>query len=327
MMRRFLNYARLALVLAASIGAVGSAFSQDYPARPVRLICPFPPGGTVDTMARVTAHFLGERLGQTVIVENRPGAGSMIGTDAGAKAAPDGYTLLMGSADGLSVLPAVRRNLPYDPLKDFTPLMLVARQPVVLVAHPGVPAHNIGELIALAKAKPGSIRFGSAGNGSMLHLVYEMLKVRTGIDIGHVPFKGGAPSVTEAVAGRIELSSGGITTVASQVAAGNLRALAVTGETRNAQFPLVQTVIESGVPDFVAMSWFGVFGPANLPAPVTARLARELVAVSEMPAFRQRMLDFGAESSSLTGEAFAGFVRADLQRWRQVVEAAKIKED
>jgi tripartite-type tricarboxylate transporter receptor subunit TctC len=303
------------------------ALAQQYPNRPLRLIVPFSPGGTTDIVGRVIAQYLGERLGQTVVVDNRPGAGSIIGLEAAARAAPDGYTLLLGSVDNFCILPATRRTLPFDTVRDFTPLVLMTTVANLFAVHPSVPAKSIAELRELARAKSGAIRYSTAGIGTILHMQGEMLRLRAGIDIVHVPYKGGGDAITAAVGGQVEMVSTGVASAGRQIAAGQLRALAVTSETRSAAMPEVPTMIESGYPDFLSASWFGIFTQAAVPADVGPRLASELLAVTQLPAFQKRIAELGGGGRQLAREQFAQFIQRDLARWQEVVAKAQIKLD
>jgi tripartite-type tricarboxylate transporter receptor subunit TctC len=303
------------------------AFAQQYPNRPLRLIIPFSPGGTTDIVGRVIAQYLGERFGQSVVVDNRPGAGSIIGLEAAARAAPDGYTLLLGSVDNFCILPATRRSLPFDTTRDFAPLVLMTTIANLFAVHPGVPVKSMAELRDLARAKPGAIRYSTAGIGTVLHMQAEMLRQRAGIDIVHIPYKGGGDAIAAAVGGQVEMVSTGVASAGKQIAAGQLRALAVTSETRSAAMPEVPTMIESGYPDFLAASWFGIMTQAAVPGDIAARLASELLAVTQLPAFQKRIAELGGGGSQLAREKFVDFIQRDLARWQEVVAKAQIKLD
>ncbi len=305
----------------------GKLYAEEYPSRSLRLVVPFPPGGPSDAMGRLIAQYLGDRVGQTVVVDNRPGAGSVVGMEVVARAQPDGYTLGLATADSFSVLPAVRKTLPFDVNKDFTPVALMARLPNAFAVHPNVPVKTIPELVALAKAKPGSIRYGSPGLGTLPHFAVEMLRTRADIDIVHVPYKGGGPAVTDTIGGHIQMVTTGVVAVAPFVTSGQLRALAVTTEARSPMLPNVPTMIESGFPDFVAVPWFGVNAPARVPAAVLKRLSTELSAAAKQPEFQKRLSGFGGSPGQqpLLEAAFKRFQAAELARWREVVTAAKFK--
>jgi tripartite-type tricarboxylate transporter receptor subunit TctC len=253
----------LALVLAALIAT--AAHAQNYPSRPIRLIVPFPPGGSTDILARALAQKITEGLGQAVVIDNRPGAGGSIGSEAAAKAAPDGYTLMMGHLGTLAVNPAIYKNLPYDPVKSFAPVALMAIVPSVLVVNPRVPATNASELIAYARANPGKLTYGSAGSGSTSHLTTEYFKLATGTDILHVPYKGIGPMLTDLISGQISIGINGAPAVMQYVNSGRLRALAVTGAKRLPSLPQIPTLDEAGVKGFDASGWYGIVAPAGTP--------------------------------------------------------------
>jgi tripartite-type tricarboxylate transporter receptor subunit TctC len=301
-----------------------SAFAQGYPSKPVRLVVPFPPGGTADPVGRTLAEALGPRLGQTVVVDNRAGAGSMLGIDHVAKSIGDGYTLALGSSDGFSLLPVLRAKMPYDSVKDFTPVALVTQSPMVFVVNDKVPAKTMAELVALAKARPNSIRFGSAGIGTILQLTVEMLMAETGVSMVHIPYKGGGPATQDTVGGQIELMATGISGVVQFIASGALRALAVTGSARHPLLPNVPTTAEAGFPKVSAVSWFGVLVPAATPADTVDRLQREVLAVASQASFKQRMIELGCEGNPMPRENFSAFLAEKTQIWRRVVAAAQI---
>ena len=276
------------IVLGVSVFAVLStlpqqACAQSYPNRPVRLIVPFGPGGGTDVAARITAHFLGERLGVPVIVENRTGGSGVIGLEAAARATPDGYTLLFSGPDAISTLPLLRKNLSVDTLKDFVPIAQVGTADFVFAVNPKVSANTIEELIALAKSKPGALRYSSAGTGTTLHVMGEMLKFRAGIDMEHVPYKSGGAATIDTVAGHVEMISTAVSVISKQLQAGQLRALAVSSEVRSSLLPSVPTMTERGFPNFIATSWFGVFGPKGLPEALVRKLSEDVAAFAGSP--------------------------------------------
>ena len=312
------------LIAALAVVCGSCAMAQEYPNRAVRLVIPFAPGGTTDTLGRVFAQAFQGKLGQPVIVDNRPGAGSQIGTDSVAKAAPDGYTMLLGPADVLAILPALKRKLPYDPLKDFSPVSLIAHSPMVFAVNAKFAPRTLGELIDYAKAKPGEVRFGSAGIGSILQLTVELLRAKTGTDMVHVPYKGGGPATVDLVGGQIQLLAAGAVSVAKQADAGHVRLLAQTGPTRHALIPNVPTTAELGMADVAVVSWFGLVGPPGLAPAIINRLAHDVAAVNELHAFRQRMIDIGCESTTLGPQEFAKYIADENRKWVQVVAAAKI---
>jgi tripartite-type tricarboxylate transporter receptor subunit TctC len=312
------------IALAAALGALGAgqALAQAYPSKPVKMIVPFPPGGPTDVQARIVAQRLGERFGQPVVVENRGGAGGMLGSDAVAKSAPDGYTLLMGASGPHAVGVLTRKEPPYDPLRDFTPLSLVSYSPLMLVVHPSVKANSVAELIALAKAQPGKLNYGSFGNGTMAHFAGELFKMKAGIDIVHVPYKGTAPALADLVAGHIPMMFDTIITSLPHVKAGRLRGLAVTKPTRSAAVPELPTVAEAGLPDFQAVSWIGLMGPASLPKDIVDRISNEMVKMFADEGLRKKLMDAGAEPVGSSAADFAAHMKAEMERWEPVVKAA-----
>jgi tripartite-type tricarboxylate transporter receptor subunit TctC len=315
----------LALVL-ASLACVCEA--QTYPQRPVRLIVPFAPGGTTDALGRVFAHALGERLGQQVVVENRPGGGGTLGAEAGARAAPDGYTLLLGSAEAFGMTEGTRKRLAYDPDKDLVPVVMVARAPNVFIVHPTVPVATVAELVTYAKANPGKLRYGSPGIGSNPHLIGELFANRFNIVLTHVPYRGGGAGIGDVVSGQIEMLVTGIATAAGRIKAGQVKAIVMTGGARSPQIPEVPTMAEAGVGDFVLGALFGVFVPAGTPREPIERLTREVAAVTQAAEFRKRVIDIGQEvTEPLAGEAFGRVVRAEAARWRSLATMAGVKDE
>jgi tripartite-type tricarboxylate transporter receptor subunit TctC len=314
--------------LALLAGAAGLArAAAEWPARPVRLIVPFPPGGSTDILGRAIAQKLQEALGQPFVVENKPGAGGSIGATEAARAVPDGYTLLMGHIGTLAINPSLYRNLAYDPLTSFTPVALVARVPNVLVVNPAVPARTVQELVALARAKPGSLRYASGGNGSAAHIAMEYFKLRTQTDIGHIPYRGTAPAVTDVMGGQVELIMTGVPAVLQQVKAGRLRALAVSSLKPVDSLPDLPTIAASGVPDFEAIQWYGVVAPARTPAPIVARLNAEINRALATPALKARLDTEGADAAPTTPEAFGTLIAREIARWKPVVEQSHMQPE
>jgi tripartite-type tricarboxylate transporter receptor subunit TctC len=318
------------MTLRAAIAAFGLAFAatavaQDYPTRPVKIIVPFAPGGVTDNSARVIADALGKRLGQPVIVENRPGASGNIGSTQVAQSPPDGYTLVLGFDGTMVINPHVFAKMPFDTLKDFAPVTKLGDAALLLVAHPSVPAKNMKEFLALAKAKPQPWPYGTSGTGGTPHLAGELLKLRTGIDFVHVPYKGGGQAITDVLGGQIPLVFTAIATAQQHVKAGKLTPLGVPSPNRSAALPDVPTFIESGLPGFEAVSWVGIFAPAGTPRPVIDKLQREIAAVLKTDAVKERYAALGIEPVGNTPEEFTAQVRADLARWQDVVKAANIK--
>jgi len=314
-------------MLLASIAIPGRVRAQAWPARPVRLIVPFPPGGSTDILGRSIAQKLQESLGQPFVVENKGGAGGSIGATEAARAAPDGYTLLMGHIGTLAVNPSLYPDLAYDPMRSFAPVTLIARVPNVLVVNPAVPAHDVRQLIALAKAKPGALRYASGGNGSAAHLAMEYFKLRTQTDIGHIPYRGTAPAVVDVIAGQVEMMMTGVPAVMEQVKAGKLRALAVSSRVPVASMPGVPTIATSGVPDFEAIQWYGIVAPARTPPAVIALLNAEIGRALQTPALKNRLDAEGAEAAPTTPDAFGALIADEIARWKPVVEQSRMRPE
>ncbi len=293
--------------------------AQAWPDKPVRMIVPYPAGGTTDLLARALAHKMSASLGQQVVIENRPGAAGNIGSDLVAKARPDGYTLLMGTIASHAINPNLYRDMPYDPLRDFAPVMLVATLPNLLVVNPAVPATTVKELIELARRKPGELAFASAGSGTTQHLSGELFKKMAGVDMLHIPYKGNAPAVTDLVGGQVQLMFDNIPISLQQVRAGKLRALAVTGPKRSAALPDVPTVAEAALPGYSVTSWFAMYAPAGTPGAIVARLNREAARALAAPDVRRPLIDQGIEPAGGTPEQLATHMRAELSRWKRIV--------
>ncbi|HSN22327.1 MAG TPA: tripartite tricarboxylate transporter substrate binding protein [Usitatibacter sp.] len=322
--RRWFPGLRAALALAACAVAFGAS-AEPWPSKPIRLIVPFPPGGSTDILARPIAQKLSQALGQQVIVDNRGGAGGTIGADLAAKSAPDGYTLLMGHIGTLAVAPSIYPHLAYDPVKSFAPVSMVATVANVLVVNPSVPANTVGELVAYAKAHPGKMSYGSGGNGSAAHIALELFKQRTGTDIVHVPYRGTSPSVTDVVGGQIAMTMTGVPPVLPLIQAGRLKALGVSSLQRVEALPDVPTIAESGVKDFEATQWYGIVAPAGTPEAIVAKLNHELREILGSPEIRERMKSIGAVPSPTTPEEFARHIRTETDRWRAVIQGAHMK--
>ncbi len=318
-MKTRIALAAVALVFTAAAGA------QNYPAKPIRLIVPFAAGGTVDISARGIAPGLSELLGQNVIVDNRGGAGGIIGADLVAKAAPDGYTLLMGSNSTVSVAPSLYPKNPYHPIRDFAPISLVATTPFVLVAHPSVPAKTVKELIALAKSKSGRMTMASGGTGSSNHLVGELFQSLTGIKLTHVPYKGAAPAGVDLMAGQVDLLFDQLPTSVGPAKAGKFRALAVTSKARAAVLPDVPTMRESGVPNFEVINVTGVLAPAGTPADILEKLNAAMLKVLGQSTVKERFAAVALDARGGTPGEFAAFIKEDYARWTKVVKEANIK--
>ena len=317
---------RTALGALATLALGRDAFAQSaYPDRPVRLIVAFAPGGFTDIVGRVTAAKLSETLGQQVIVDNKAGAGGIIGTEVGAKAPPDGYTLLLGTISTHAMNPHLYKSLPYDPMKDFAPIARVATSPNILVVHPSVPAKTVAELIAVAKAKPGDLKYGSGGNGTSSHLAGEMFKSMASVDILHVPYRSTSPGVTALLAGEISLMFDTLPSSLPHVQAGTLRALAVTPRERVAFVPDLPTVQESGLPGFEMGVWVGIFAPAGTPSPVVARLDAETKKLLALPDVVARFEALGVTPFYASPDGLAAYLREETEKWGKVVRGAGIK--
>jgi tripartite-type tricarboxylate transporter receptor subunit TctC len=317
-------------VLAAACWLVAfapAAQGQDrYPSRPIRMIVPYPPGGSTDPTGRAFAAWLSEALGQQVVVDNRPGAGATIGHGLGAKAAPDGYTLLLGTSGGLAVSPALGSKLPYDPVRDFAPIGLGVYTPFLLVVHPGLPAANLKEFIALSKAQPEGVIFASVGVGTPNHLGGELLKVMTGFRFVHVPYKGGGPAVVDVIAGRAQALFGGIPYTGPQVKAGRVRAIAIGHPTRMSAWPDVPAIAET-LPGFSNTTWFGLLGPAGTPKAVVDRINAEMKRAVANPEFIKQLMAIGLEPASSTPAEFHDMIVSELQRWTKVIREAGISAE
>jgi tripartite-type tricarboxylate transporter receptor subunit TctC len=304
-----------------------AAWSQAWPAKPVKIIVPFAPGGTADTLGRLVAQKLSEQLKANFIVENRPGAGGAIGSDLAAKAAPDGYTLVVSGIASHVIAPLLPNGTPYDPVSDFTHVALFGGPPAVLAVHPSVQAKDLREFVALAKSKPGALSYGSPGNGTQGQLVAELFKQRAGIDLQHVPYKGAAGAVTDLIAGHIPAVSTTLTTAASQIRAGRARALAISASARLPEFPDIPTYAELGYPELVATVWFSLSGPANLPADIVNRLNAEVNRALELSEVRERLKPEGIVPQRLNAREFSAFVADEMRRWGPVVRASGAKND
>jgi tripartite-type tricarboxylate transporter receptor subunit TctC len=307
--------------------APAAAGAQAFPSKPVKIIVGFPAGGPLDSHARLLADKLGTLLGQPVIIDYKAGAGGTVGADFVAKSEADGYTLLMANTGTMVINPAIYSKLPYQTLRDFAPVARTAQQPLALVVNPAVPARNVAELVALAKARPGQLNYGSAGNGGISHLVPEMFKQATGTFIVHIPYKGSAPAFTDLMAGQVQLMAESVPQAASYVKAGKLRALAVTSAQRNPALPEVPTLIEAGIPGFEVVGFYGVLAPAGTPKPVLDKLSSAFKAALESPDIRSRMVQQGADPAFLGHEEFTRFLAAELPRWAQAVKASGAKLD
>jgi tripartite-type tricarboxylate transporter receptor subunit TctC len=318
---------RLVLALGLALGVVLDAAAQPYPAKSIRLIVPFPPGGSADILARAIGQKAGDGLGQSFVVENRPGAGTAIGAEALAKSAPDGYAVMIGTVSSHAINPALNPKLPFDPVKDFTPISLVATIPFAMVVHPSVPAKTVQEFVELARARPGTLNYSSAGSGTSNHLAGELLRSMTGIDIVHIPYKGSAPALNDLIAGQVSMMFDLVLTAAPHVRSGAVRGLAVTGAQRSSALPGLPTVAESAIPGYEVSAWFGIFAPAGVPQPVVQRLNAEFVKALQQPDLRQRLASQGAEPLTSTPAEFSAYLRAEIDKWATVVKMAGMKPD
>lgn len=301
--------------------------AQAWPDKPVKIIVPFAPGGSADTLGRLVAQKISAQMKASFMVENRAGAGGTLGSDLAAKAAPDGYTLVVSGIASHVIAPLLPQGTPYDPAKDFTHIAMFGGPPAVLAVHPSLDAKDLREFVALAKAKPGALSYGSPGSGTQGQLVAELFKQRAGIDMQHVPYKGASGAVTDLIAGHIPVVSTTLTTAASQIRAGRARGLAVSAASRLPDFPDLPTYAEMGYPDLVATVWFSLSGPANMPREIVKRLNAEVNRALELPEVRERLKPEGIVPSPMGARAFSAFVAEELRRWGPVVKASGAKND
>jgi tripartite-type tricarboxylate transporter receptor subunit TctC len=320
MMRR-----RAALALALALpGASGAAWAADYPAKPVKIVVPYAPGGGADSVARIVAKKVSENVGQAIVIENKGGAGAILGTDQVAQAEPDGYTLLLGQSGPISINPAVYKSLPYDPVKDFAPITMTTAYPYVLVVNSELPAKTLHELVALAKSKPDSMNYGSTGVGAANHLVAEMFSSKTGVKMTHVPYRGTALAVGDLLAGQLTMVFADPISALPHIKSGKLRALAVTSLERSPVAPEVPTVAESGYAGFEALAWHGILAPARTPPAVIRKLNEEIVKALKDPATRDLLVNQAMQIVGSTPEEFAAFIQKDIATWKAVAAAAKV---
>jgi tripartite-type tricarboxylate transporter receptor subunit TctC len=324
--RQFLRFS-FAAAGAGLLARVRPAQAQSLAGKPFRMIVPFPAGVPTDIVARPLAQMLGDALKANVIVDNRAGAGGSIGADAVVRAAPDGQTLLMGTVGTQAINAALYAKLPYDPVRDFTPIALVAMAPVAVVVHPAQPINSLADLVALAKKMPGQLNYGSAGAGTPGHLTGEMFKAAAGIDIQHVPFRGSAPALADLIGGQIQIMFDPLQSVMSNVQGGTVRALALSSRMRSPVLPDLPTIDESGYPGFETTAWWGVFAPAWIPDTVRTTLADAIEGIVRSEAFRSRLEPLGVFASTMSGDAFAGFQRSELAKWGKAVHDAGVRID
>jgi len=316
-----------AALAAASIGAAlaqpsSTGSGQAYPSKPVRVIVGFPAGGGVDITARIFTSKLSEIWGSPILVENRSGAGSTVAADLVVKSPPDGYTLMLVSIASHGIAPSMYSKLPYDTIKDFAPISLIGTTPNVLNVHPSLPARSVGEFMALAKANPGKIQYGSSGIGTSPHLSMELFKMMAGIDIFHVPYKGGAPALADLMGGHVSAMLGNLPEQIGAIKAGKIRAIGISSVKRSPLLPNVATIAESGVPGFEVTVWYGVAAPAAVPKPVLEKIYADMIKALKTPDLQQRLLEQGIDPAPTTPEQFAAFIRSEIARWAKVAKAS-----
>jgi tripartite-type tricarboxylate transporter receptor subunit TctC len=321
-MKRFLAAVGLALALSPLL-----ALAQAYPSKPIRFIVPYPPGGPLDTVARLLGQKVSESVKQPVIVENKPGAGGNIGADAVAKSAPDGYTLLMGAVATHAINPTLYASMPYDAVRDFQPVTQLASTPNVLIVNPSVPATNVREFIAHARARPGTLNFGSGSTGSAGHLAGELFKTMAGVEMTHVPYKGAAPAMQDLIAGRVQLMFDNFASASAQVKAGKVRALAVTTAKRSSLAPELPTIAESGLAGFDINTWFGLFVPAGTPREIVERLHSEFTRALALPDIREKLVNLGAEPVGNRPDEFAAYIRTEAEKYARLIKASGARAD
>ena len=322
-----LRISLLTLIAALSFAPMAAAQAPAYPTKPIRIVVPFPPGGATDILARDVAQKLTEAWGQQVIVDNRPGAGGNVGSELVAKSAPDGYTLEMGTVGTHAINASLYAKMPYDHVKDFAPIILVAAVPNVLEVNPAIPVNSVTELIAYAKANPGKLNFASSGNGTSIHLSGELFKVMAGVEMTHVPYKGSAPALQDLVGGQVQIMFDNLPPSLPMIRAGKLRALAVTSAARAPALPDVPTVAEAGLPGFEASSWFGLLAPAGTPPAIVAKINGEVAAWLATPEAKEQLSKQGAAAAGGTPDDFAKHIAAETAKWAKVVKASGAKVD
>ncbi|MCA3071307.1 MAG: tripartite tricarboxylate transporter substrate binding protein [Rhodocyclaceae bacterium] len=316
----------LAAVMPIQTAVAQAPVGRDWPTRTLRLVVPFPPGSGVDIVSRHVAPRLSEGLGQPVVIDNRGGAGGVVGAEVAAKSPADGYTLLMGTAGILTVVPALAK-VNYNVQRDFAPVSVVASVPSVLVVHPSLPVKTVRDLVALARVRPGSINYATTGNGTLPHLAAEFLRLRASIDIVHVPYKGSAPAITDLLGGQVEMFFANMLSAMPHVTSGRLRAVAVSSAKRSAVLPAVPTMIEAGYPDFEASTWFGLLAPSGVPGEIVQRLHAEVVKLLAGRELQQRLASEGAVAVGNTPTEFAAYIRSETEKWTRVVKAAQIRAE
>jgi tripartite-type tricarboxylate transporter receptor subunit TctC len=317
----------LRIALACVAGLSFSALAQQYPAKPVRMVVPFPAGGPTDIVGRTIGQKLNDTLGQPVIIDNRAGAGGVIGTEHVAKSPPDGYTLLLGSISGLAVAMSLYPNRGYDSLRDFAPVTQAVTVTNILVVHPSLPVKNVRDLLALARAKPGALNYASSGSGTVTHLAGELFKTLGRVNIVHVPFKGGAPALTALMSGEVQMSYENSLIVVPHIKAGKLHALAVTGVQRSKLMPELPTIAEGGLPGYAASGWYGFVVPAAVSKEIVGRLNADIARILRMPDVVERLSGQGAEPVGGTAEQFGAFIRSEIEKWTGLVKTVNMKAD
>ncbi len=319
--------ARFTMICAVAMMLAASAFAQTWPMKPVRIVVPYAPGGTADTLGRIVGYKLAESLGQSFVIENRAGAGGVIGSELVAKSAPDGYMLVVSGVGSHAVAPALSAKFPFDPVKDFTHIALFGGPPSVFAVHPSLPTKDLKGFIALAKANPGTLNYGSPGNGTQGHLIAELFKQKAGIAMTHVPYKGASIAVADLIAGHIHAISTTLTTAGAQIRAGRARALAITSAARLPEYPAVPTFRELGYPELVATVWFSLSGPAGMSPDIVNKLNAEVRRILQLPDVREKLRPEGIEPGTLDSKAFTEFVAAEVKRWAPVVRASGARAD
>ena len=315
------------LIVAAALPCAVNALAQPYPTKPVRMVLTYPPGGNTDLVGRAVAQKLGEALGQQVVVDNRGGAGGIMGTMITMQSAPDGYTIMLGTSAGMVINPLLSTKLSYDPVRDFIPVSMVMIVPQLLVTNPQLPAKNVKELIALAKAKPGYLNAGSSGVGTPNHLGTELLKWLAGVNIVHIPYKGGALAITDVMGGQIHMAFSSVPAVLPHIKAGRLNALGVGSAKRSPALPNIPTIAEAGVPDYEYTTWFGIFAPARTPAAIIARLNAEIVKILVAPEMNERFVSQGGDPVPSTPDELRRYMAAESARWEKTITAAGIRKE
>jgi tripartite-type tricarboxylate transporter receptor subunit TctC len=325
---RFTSSVARLLSAAIWLGVVAAgAHAQTYPSKAIRMVVPFPPGGTTDILARTIGQRMTEDWGQPVVIDNRPGAGGNIGTDLAAKAAPDGYTLLMGTISTHAINASLYKKLPFDPVRDFSPVSRVGTLPNILVVHPSVPVKSVKELIELAKSKPGDLNFASSGVGTSLHLSGELFNSMAGVKLVHIPYKGSSPALADLLGGQVKIMFDNVPSALPHVKAGKLKPLAVTSAKRTAVLPDVPTVSESGLPGFEVTSWFAIFAPAKTPKDIVAKLNGEVVKILKAGDVKEKLAQLGVDAAPTTPEELAAFAKAETEKWAKVVKATGASAD